>query len=116
MDVYRSIDLAAEASGHPSFMQCAPRVMQLLEEGYPLDTAFRELKGMPEEALDYIGIGEETGRLDEQLKFLTERYDELANETSERVITYFTNMVIFTVIVSTLVVAFTSVLSIFQFM
>lgn len=116
MDVYRSIDLAADASGHPSFIKSAPRVMQLLEEGYPLDTAFRELRGMPEEVLDYIGIGEETGRLDEQLRFLTERYDELANETSERTIIYFTNIVIFTVIVSTLIVAFTSVIGIFEFM
>ncbi len=116
MDVYRSIDLAADASGHPSFMASAPRVMALLEEGYPLDTAFRELKGMPQEVLDYIGIGEETGRLDEQLRFLTERYDELANETSERTLIYFTNIIIFTVIVTVLIVAFTSVIGIFKFM
>ena len=116
MDVYRSIDLAAEASGHPSFIACAPRAMHLLEEGYPLDAAFRELKGMPEEVLDYVGIGEETGRLDEQLKFLTGRYDKIAEEVSERTRTYFTNMVIFTVIVGTLVTAFISVIGVFKFM
>lgn len=116
MDVYRSIDLAADASGNPGFIQSAPRVMHLLEEGYPLDTAFREIRGMPDEVLDYIGIGEETGRLDEQLRFLTTRYDELANETSERTLNYFTNLVIMTVIIGVLITAFTSVIGIFKFM
>lgn len=116
MDVYRSIDLAADASGNPSFIASAPRGMALLEEGYPLDTAFREIRGMPQDVLDYVGIGEETGRLDEQLRFLTERYDTLANETSERVMTYFTNIVIIVVIIYTLVSAFASVIGLFEFL
>lgn len=113
MDVYRSIDLAAEASGNPSFIKYAPRAADVVEQGYPLDAAFREIREMPEEVLDYIGIGEETGRIDEQLRFLTKRYDELAAEASEKALEYFTNIVIFTVIIGTLITAFMSVIGLF---
>lgn len=114
MDVYRSLDLAAEASGNPAFIKYAPRAARLLEEGYPLDAAFREIKEMPEDVLDYVGIGEQSGRIDEQLRFLTTHYDELAEEASEKALLYFTNIVIFAVIIGTLIAAFTSVISIFK--
>ena len=84
MDVYRSLDLAAEASNSPRFMRDVPKAIAVLESGYPMDAALRAMKDMPQEVLDYVGIGEETGRLDNQLEFLTERYDELSDEAARR--------------------------------
>lgn len=84
MDVFQSVELAAEASNSPWYMESVDKVHAALEAGYPLDMAFRQFKGLPEEFADYVGIGEETGRLDENLQFLYERYDELARDWFER--------------------------------
>lgn len=84
MDVYRSFELAAEASGSPTFMEQVGDSIHALEQGFPMDQAFAALKDMPDEVIDYIGIGEETGRVDEQLAFLAKRYDKLTDEAAER--------------------------------
>jgi type IV pilus assembly protein PilC len=84
MDVYRSFELAAEASGSPTFMEQVGNAIHALEQGFPMDQAFAALKDMPDEVIDYIGIGEETGRVDEQLAFLAKRYDKLTDEAAQR--------------------------------
>jgi len=84
MDVFQCVELAAEASNSPWYMESIDKVHGALEAGYPLDIAFRQFKALPDEFSDYVGIGEETGRLDENLLFLFERYDELAKEAFER--------------------------------
>lgn len=84
MDVFRSLDLAADASNSPTFIRDVPKAIGVVEAGYPMDAAFRAFKDMPQEVIDYVGIGEETGRLDNQLEFLTERYDKLTDEAAER--------------------------------
>lgn len=84
MDVFRSLELSVEATNNPSYMETLDKAYAALEEGYPLDVAFRQIKTLPEEFSDYIGIGEETGRLDENLQFLADRYATLAEEAFER--------------------------------
>lgn len=84
MDVHRSLDLAAEASNSPTFMRDVDKAIGVLEAGYPMDQAFSAFKDMPQEVVDYVGIGEETGRIDNQLDFLAKRYDKLTDEASER--------------------------------
>lgn len=84
IDMYRSIDLAAEASNSPWFMESTDKVLAVMEAGYPLDQALQAMKGIPDEVLDYVGIGEETGKLDEQLKFLGDRYDTQADEAFDQ--------------------------------
>lgn len=84
MDIFRSLELSVEATNNPAYMETLDKSFSALEEGYPLDVAFRQLKTLPEEFSDYVGIGEETGRLDENLQFLGDRYATLAQEAFER--------------------------------
>ncbi len=65
-------------------METLDKPFSAFEEGYPLDVAFRQLKTLPEGFSDYVGIGEETGRLDENLQFLGDRYATLAQEAFDR--------------------------------
>ena len=83
MDIFRSIDLAAEASNSPWFMETVDKSHAVLEAGHPLDVAMHQLRGLPDEFVDYVAIGEETGRLEENLLFLAERYDAKAEEAYE---------------------------------
>lgn len=86
LDIYRSIDLAAEAADSPFIMGRTDQALDAIEAGYPLDSALGTIPGLPEEACQHIGIGEETGRLEERLLFLSEKYDEQAKEAFDQTI------------------------------
>ncbi len=92
MDIFLSIDLAAEATNSPWFIDSVDEVFAVLEAGYPLDQAMRQMRGLPTDFADYIAIGEETGRLEENLDFLAERYDEKAVEAYARSLAAFVYM------------------------
>lgn len=105
MDIFRSLELAAEATNSPWFMESVDKAFQVLEAGYPLDQALSTMKGMPDEFIDYAGIGEETGRLEENLLFLAERYEEQAAESYKRSLAAFIYLVRILFIVAILVLA-----------
>ncbi len=109
MDVFRSVELAAEASNSPWFMGTINKARDVLEAGYPLEQALRQLKGLPDEFTDYVGIGEETGRLEENLVFLADRYDVQATEAFELLLRAFIYVVRMSFIVVVMVGAVFSV-------
>lgn len=74
MTVYQGLELASEASNHPGILRTMPRAQARLEEGHTLAKALYEIKALPVEVLENVDIGEESGRLDERLSFLAERY------------------------------------------
>ena len=84
MDMFRSIELAAEGSNNPSLIKSVDRVLAAMEAGYPLEEALSVSKGLPQEVIDYVGIGEETGKLEDNLLFMQRRYDELSKESFKR--------------------------------
>lgn len=112
MDIFRSIELAAEASNSPWFMETVAKTHDVLEAGYPLDTAMRQLRGLPDDFVDYVAIGEETGRLEENLLFLANRYDERAHEAFKMSLAATVYFARFALIIGILVFAvFSNVLS-----
>lgn len=84
MDIFRSLELAAEASDSPFIMRRSAGALDALEQGMSLDRAMATIKDLPDEVVEHVAIGEETGNLEERLAFLTERYDELSMESFAR--------------------------------
>ncbi len=84
LTVHRALSLAAEASNNPSIEKRIPIAQQAIEEGQMLAASLRYAKAIPPEAIDYIDVGEESGRLEERLRELSDRYEKEANEQFER--------------------------------
>lgn len=105
MDIFRSIELAAEATNSPWLQGSVDKAFQVLEAGYPLEQALAAMKGMPDDFIDYAGIGEETGRLEENLLFLAERYQEQAEEAYKRFLATFIYVIRIVFIVAILILA-----------
>ncbi len=87
LDIFRCVNLAAEASDNPMIWNYVGKAEALIEQGYPLDDALAVIPGLPEDVIEYIGIGEETGRLEEQLQQQADKYERLAEEAFDRLIT-----------------------------
>ncbi len=83
-DVYRSLELAAEASNHPTILNGIDQARSRLKEGESLTDALLAAQILPEEVVEHIEIGEQSGRLQERLQFLTERYDDRSVERFDR--------------------------------
>ena len=86
LTVHRALALAAEAANNPRFESRIPVAQRAIEEGRGLAAALYEANALPDEVLEYIDIGEESGRLEERLTELALRYEERANEAFERAI------------------------------
>lgn len=99
MDVYRALELAAEASNHPSFLGSYAKAQSIIERGGSLAEAIAAIRAVPDEVLDNIDIGEQSGRLDERLSFLAERYEKLSNESFERQTMLWTHIIRFGTII-----------------
>lgn len=84
LDVYRSLELAGEAANHPKLNRQLEGAREDLQEGASLGQALFEVEVLPDDVVENIEIGETSGRLDERLEFLAERYDEKATERFER--------------------------------
>ena len=89
LTVHRALALAAEASNNPRFESRIPIAQRAIEEGRGLAAALYEADALPNEVLEYIDIGEESGRLEERLTELSLRYEERANEAFERAMNAF---------------------------
>ncbi len=106
MDMSRCIELAAEGSNNPKMTRHIDASIEAIKVGYSLEQALTVMKGIDRETLDYIAIGEETGKLEENLAFLTQKFDTLANESSERVVAFFNSSLLYSVIIATFIMVF----------
>ena len=84
MPIYDGLRLAAEASNNHGIVRKMPLVLEAIEQGVSLQDSLAQFKVLPTEALDYIGIGEETGRLEEMLEKCAGHYDAQASKASEK--------------------------------
>lgn len=80
MTVYQGLELASEASNHPGILHNMRKAQARLEEGHTLAKALYEIRALPVEVLENVDIGEESGRLDERLTFLAERFGDRSLE------------------------------------
>lgn len=109
MTVYQGIELAAEAANHPGILDNYERAQHRIEEGYSLAESLHGIRTLPAEVLENIDIGEESGRLDERLTFLADRYEEKAAESFENRMAAYTWILRYAIIVLVIVMVMMSV-------
>lgn len=83
LNVQDSIYLAAESSNNPLIFRDIDRALDMIERGHSLEESLSTLRGLPDDLLDYIGMGEETGRLEEMLLKCMDVYEKRAEESFE---------------------------------
>ncbi len=108
-DVYRSLQLAAEASNHPRILGNIERARSRLKEGDSLTDALLAAGVVPDEVVEHVEIGEQSGRLQERLDFLADRYDEWATERFDRQLAVVLWIVRYAIVVGVIVMVFYSV-------
>lgn len=86
LTVHRALALAAEASNNPRIDRKIHIAQRAIEDGQTLTAGLKQMGSIPNDVVDYVDIGEETGRLEERFSALAERYEELAKEAFERAI------------------------------
>ena len=86
LTVHRALALAAEASNNPRIDRRIHIAQKAIEEGQTLTAGLKQMGSIPSDVVDYVDIGEETGRLEERFSALAERYEDLAKEAFERAI------------------------------
>lgn len=110
LNIYESIYLAAEACNDPAIFSQIPEALQHLEQGFSLEHSLSTVKAIPRDVIDYVGMGEETGRLEEMLLKCAEIYKERADDATKRAIsaTIFTLRIV--MLVTIVLLAFMSML------
>ncbi len=78
LDVRSAVDLALQAANHVRFMAMRPRVWRSLQAGKSLYRTFAETEVFPQDWLDVLRVGEESGKLDEALDHLSRVYADRA--------------------------------------
>ena len=78
MDVRRVIPYAFDATGSCVFMQCQPQVSTSLQQGDELFVALLSTGIFPDDFLDTLQVGEQSGRLDESMLRLADYYEDCA--------------------------------------
>lgn len=67
MDIFQSVRLSIQASDDPRLTSYIDRVTASLEEGLTLEAAMSQIPYLHEDVLDYLSVGEETGRMSDMM-------------------------------------------------
>ncbi|MGC1482132.1 MAG: type II secretion system F family protein, partial [Chthoniobacterales bacterium] len=78
--ILRSLDRAGAVCGSGLFRDGATEVTAAVRSGEPLTEAVDETRAFPDLIANGIAIGEQSGRLDDEMDRVGSRYDELLNE------------------------------------
>ncbi|RDV38157.1 hypothetical protein DV096_10105 [Bradymonadaceae bacterium TMQ3] len=89
LTVHKALELAAEASNNSDIERKIPIAQDVIEQGGSLAKGFYMMKVLPDDILENVDVGEETGRLEERLASLAERYEERADEAFEALMATF---------------------------
>lgn len=110
MTVYQGLELASEASNHPGILKALPEAQQMIEDGHTLAEALFRIRALPAEVLENVDIGEASGRLDERLEYLAERYDEKSVEAFKHRMAFYSSLTRYAVIILVIVMVFMSIM------
>lgn len=105
LTVHRSLALAAEASNNPSVEKRIHIAQKAIEQGETLATGLREADALPDEIIEYVDVGEESGRLEERLEELAGRYEKRAEEAfrnTRKALIYILRLVVMVVVIAIL--------------
>lgn len=89
MNIFDSIILSMEASNDPRFEAYKGRVIKSIEDGLTLEAAVGLVPFLDENVMDYLALGEETGRMSDMLMECGDRVEQIAKDKYERMITAF---------------------------
>lgn len=78
MDVLRAVPLALRASAHGPYMEHSDAIVRALRSGQDMTSAMSATGAFPGDFLDALHVGEESGRLPEQLAVLSRQYQDQA--------------------------------------
>lgn len=78
MDVLRAVPLALRASAHAPYIEQSETLVRALRGGRDLTGAMADTRAFPGDFLDAVQVGEESGRLPEQLEVLAREYQDQA--------------------------------------
>lgn len=106
MSVFDGLELAADASNHPHIQNGIEDTRRSIEQGNMLKVALKEIDDLPQDVIDHVDIGEETGELEGQLEKLADRYEKAANERFERRQETFSKMLLFSIVAATVLAVF----------
>ena len=87
INVHRGLELASEAANHPKLLTEIDRAKQRLKQGDSLAESLFGAETLPDDVVENIEIGEESGRLEERLEYLSDKYYERATERFDRQMT-----------------------------
>ncbi len=105
LTVHRALALAAEASNNPRIESRIEIARQAIEQGHTLAKSLRESQALPDDAIDYIDVGEESGELEERLTELATDYKDKADEAFDNqrnVIVYLIRFLIIVFVIGSL--------------
>lgn len=92
MNIFDSIQLAVEASNDPRLNDRLPHAFASLEDGVSLSGSLALITAIPEDIIEYVGLGEETGRMEEMLERAATMFEERALEAFDRQMKFTTNI------------------------
>lgn len=110
MTVFQGIELAAEASNHPGILGSSEHAQQLIKEGHTLAESLSVIRALPAEVLENVDIGEASGRLDERLEYLADRYDEKSVESFKNRMALYTTLARYSVVILVVITVFMTIM------
>jgi type II secretory pathway component PulF len=78
LSILKTLRLAFMATDNAAFVAVFPRVEASLRQGNSIATSFTEARVFPERFLSAVGVGEESGKLPETLRYQANEYDDEA--------------------------------------
>ena len=79
MDLRKALPLVLDATGNDYYSRWGPEVAIRIEQGQDIHDALQATGIFPQELLDNLAVGEESGRLAETMQRLSKEYQERAN-------------------------------------
>ncbi len=83
MSVLRAVKLALRSTASLIYTRCTDQVIADLKDGHPIHVALRNTGEFPDEFVDVVEVGEETGMLSESLARLSAQYEERAQSAAK---------------------------------
>lgn len=106
LTAHQALKLAAESSGNPLLTDDLDRALHVLERGGTLEESFSAIRALPDDIIDYVSMGEETGRLEEMMLKGADLFEELAEQSFDRAMTSMVYLMRIVLIVCVVLVAF----------
>lgn len=111
LTAYRALELAAEASNAPKLLARIGHAQKHIADGGTIAQALYKIKAFPDDVIEAIDIGEESGHLEERLDQIAERYEQLSHEAFERFISGLIYTLRMLIVITAVVMVFLTIMT-----